>query len=67
MEMTVIPTNRDISFVICISVAVLPTVIPSAGWPWVQTVMSVLSIFYFASELPDTIGLVKVMEPKLFL
>lgn len=68
METIITLISRNISFIICISVAVLPTSVRPAGGPWgVQAVMSVLSIFYLAFELPDTIGLVGVMEPKLFL
>lgn len=67
VEMTVILTNRTFHLLSAFFVAVLPTALPSAGWPWVQAAMSALSIFYFASELPDTIGLVRVREPKLFL
>lgn len=42
---------------ICIFGAVLLPDLLSAGRLWVQAAMSVLSIFYFASELPETIGL----------
>lgn len=66
-KLLITPINTNTSFIFWIFVALLPTGFPSAGRPWIQSVMSVLSIFYLASELPDTIGFVRVMEPKLFL
>lgn len=62
-----LPMNWNISFIIWNLVVLLPTGFPSAGRPWIKSVMGVLSIFYLASELPDAIGLVRVMELKLFL
>ena len=39
---------------------------PLRGRPCIQSVTRVLSILCLASDLPDSIGLVRVMELKLF-
>lgn len=67
MEMTYYPYQLE-HFIYCLEFgSALPTGLPSAGRPRIQSVMSVLSIFYLASELSDSIGLVRVIETKLFL
>ena len=39
---------------------------PLRGRPCIQSVTRVLSILCLASDLPDSVGLVRVMELKLF-
>ena len=62
----IIPISWNVPFTVRSLVVLLPVGFPSAGRPCIQSVMRVLSILYLAPDLPDSIGLVRVMELKLF-
>lgn len=65
-KLPIISINWNVSFSVWSLVVLLPVGFPSAQRPWIQSAMRVLSIFYLASDLPDSIVLVRVMELKLF-